>query len=130
MTQIYEVTVTREGRWWLVRIPELNAVTQARRIPEAEFMARDLIALTLDVPIEEIAVNVMIEHVGSVRVSQRVAEIAATRAEARNLDRQATASAARLAKALADQGVTVRDIGTMLGVTFQRAHQLVKTANA
>ncbi|TCN51768.1 hypothetical protein EV641_109159 [Rhodococcus sp. SMB37] len=41
----YRVNVTREGKWWMVAIPELDELTQARRIGEAEAMARDLIAL-------------------------------------------------------------------------------------
>lgn len=27
-----EATATRDGRWWLVRIPELDAVGQARTV--------------------------------------------------------------------------------------------------
>jgi len=40
MTTTYTATATREGRWWLVRVPEIDGVTQARSLAEAEVMAR------------------------------------------------------------------------------------------
>ncbi|HEX6498731.1 MAG TPA: hypothetical protein VF054_06820 [Micromonosporaceae bacterium] len=40
----YRIRAEREGRFWLLTVPELDVVTQARRLTEAEEMARDLIA--------------------------------------------------------------------------------------
>lgn len=54
----YEVEVTRDGRWWLVHIPKLDGLTQARFWGEIELMARDYIAVTTNTPIEDIVVNV------------------------------------------------------------------------
>jgi predicted phosphoribosyltransferase len=58
-------------------------------------------------------------------VSKQVAAIAERRERAVHEEREATADAQHLAKKLATQGVTVRDIGAAMGITFQRAHQLV-----
>ena len=47
----YEVTVSRDERWWMVAVPELGGVTQARRLDEVERMAREYIAVSTDVPL-------------------------------------------------------------------------------
>ncbi|MGW4482020.1 hypothetical protein [Rhodococcus triatomae] len=53
----YTVEVTREGEWWMVSIPELDGLTQARQLSEAELMAREYIAVTLGVPLGDVAVE-------------------------------------------------------------------------
>jgi len=55
---LYTATVGREGKWWMVHVPELNGLTQARRRSEAELMACEWIAVTLSVPIDDVAVDV------------------------------------------------------------------------
>jgi hypothetical protein len=122
----YTVTVTREGRWWMVHIPELDGLTQARRLGEAELMAREWIAVTLGVPLNDVSVEVTIERVGRVDVAKRLAAIRRERERATELEREAIQHTAALAKELAAEDVPVRDIGAALGVSFQRAHQLVK----
>ncbi|HWD82904.1 MAG TPA: hypothetical protein VG497_28580 [Kribbella sp.] len=54
----YEVTVRREGRWWMVAVPELDGLTQARRLDEVEQVAREYIAVSTDVPLSKVAVEV------------------------------------------------------------------------
>lgn len=126
--KLYRATVYREGRWWMVSIPQLDGLTQARRLSEAELMAREYIAVTLDVPIKDVAVDVHVESVGSVKdIETRLATIEAERQKAAELERQATADAAQLAKDLAAAQVPLRDVGSILGVSHQRAHQLVKS---
>lgn len=127
-TRHYEVTVTRDGRWWMVAIPELDGLTQARRLSEAGLMAREWIALTLGMPIDQVEVTVTVERVGDVDVARRLTTIRTQREQAAEMEQDAAAQAVSLAKALADQDVPVRDIGAVLGVSFQRAHQLIKAA--
>lgn len=57
--KIYTVNTYREGNWVMVEVPEIDGLTQARTEDEAPHMARDLIALTLDRPMEsfDVAVN-------------------------------------------------------------------------
>jgi predicted RNase H-like HicB family nuclease len=122
----YEANVTREGRWWMVHIPELDGLTQARRLTEAELMAREYIAVTLDLKVEDVAVDVTVTAVGSITgIEDRLKAIREERARAAELERQASAEAARLARELAAANVPLRDVGTILGVSHQRAHQLV-----
>lgn len=40
----YLVQVQREGRFWVITVPEIDHVTQARFPSEVEYMARHLIA--------------------------------------------------------------------------------------
>ena len=54
----YTVSVPREGRWWIVRVPEIDQVTQARRLSEVTKAARELIAVTLGVPMSTVGVRV------------------------------------------------------------------------
>jgi glycine/serine hydroxymethyltransferase len=68
----------------------------------------------------------MVSNVGQVHnVAATVASIRQAREEAAAREQSAVKQAATLAKELAAEGVALRDIGQVLGVTFQRAHQLV-----
>ena len=127
MTTRYSATVTREGKWWMVRIPEISGLTQARRLGEAQLMAQQYIAVTLDVPRESVAVDLTVEPVGSIDVSGRLAQIQDARQQAAVLERAAASGAIALAKDLAALSVPRRDIGAILGVSFQRADQLVRS---
>lgn len=122
----YDVTVTRDGKWWMVSIPAIDGLTQARRYSEAADMAREYIAATLDVPVDSIDVAVSVESVDDIAaIDARVDEILTARATAQELDRAATAKAAELAKSLSSRGVPLRDIGAILHLSYQRAGQLV-----
>ena len=38
----YDIQVTRDGRWWMVYVPEIDQLTQARHHGEIEPIARSL----------------------------------------------------------------------------------------
>lgn len=78
MSKNYDVTVTRDGRWWMVGVPAIDGLTQARRLSEA--------------------------------------------AEA-----CALADSQSLAQELAAANIPVRDIGALLGLSYQRVSQLVNS---
>lgn len=122
----YEVRVRRDGRFWLVEIPSLDGMTQARRLDEVDAMAREYIALVTDdeSPVE---LDVHVELPDDVRAL--VAHVAALREEAERMQRQATAEAVEAAVRLKDDGLTVREVGRALGVSHQRAQQLVTGAH-
>ena len=97
--------------------------TQARNLAEAELMAKDLTACCLDILLDsvEVTLNVDVPEPAKAAASQAVAlfeEAAMARHEAAAKSREA-------AEALREQGWTLRDIGKALGVSYQRAHQLV-----
>lgn len=123
----YRVDVTREGKWWMVAIPELDDLTQARRIGEAELMAREVIALRTGAALDDIEVDMHIDVDDISGAGARAEKIRAERREAERLEQQALTESKALARELADRNVPVRDIGELLGVTFQRASQLVNS---
>jgi hypothetical protein len=49
LRKTFAVNVTRDGKWWMVAIPEIDGLTQARNRREVDLMARDYIALALEV---------------------------------------------------------------------------------
>jgi hypothetical protein len=55
----YEIEVCRDGRWFMIRIPELDGLTQARWPGEVKSMARSYIAVRTDQPIDDIAVRIV-----------------------------------------------------------------------
>lgn len=65
----------------MMRIPEVAGVTQARRLGEAELMAREYLAVAPDVPPVSIAVTLTIERVGGVDVAARISSFGRDRLE-------------------------------------------------
>jgi len=123
----YHANLTRDGRFWNIRVPEVERSTQARNLNEAEAMARDLVAIMEDIPPDSFDIEVKITLPDDVR--RELQRSAALREQAA----QAQAEAARLARDVAvrlrdELGMSLRDIGKALGVTFQRAKQLLDEA--
>jgi hypothetical protein len=126
----YKIEITREGRWWMVRIPEIDGLTQARRLAEAPMMAREYIALDRGIPLREINVEV-----ASVRIEEPVFrellesanQIKHIRAQASELERESAERAREYAHWLVDRGVPVRDIAALLEISPQRVSQLANS---
>lgn len=128
MSKTYSVSVTRDGKWWMIAVPELDALTQARRLGDVATNARELIALETGVALDEVEIEQRIElEPGGEDVANRVAQINEERAKLIVEEARVKAAAVAFAKDLASAHVPVRDIGTLLGVTFQRASQLVNS---
>jgi predicted RNase H-like HicB family nuclease len=120
----YTVSAQRDGRWWFVRVPEVpGAITQARQLGQVEAMAREVVSLLLEVAPDsfDLDVHPVIPE-----------EVRAELARARDLQRTAVRSQSEAAVLVRDaarklraQGFTVADVGAVLGVSFQRASQLL-----
>lgn len=121
----YSARTYREGRWWVaeVQVAGTTQATQARRLADIASHARDLVATILDCEPEEVTVTLDLvlpeEVVADLDRSQRLREEAAT-AQA-----QAAEAVRSAAARLAAQGMSQRDIGAALGVSHQRANQLL-----
>lgn len=99
----------------------------ARTLSEVELMAREYIAATTDVVLDDVSVDVILEQIGAVSgIRERIDRINAERREASQLEEHARADAADLAQALVRENVPLRDVGTALNVSHQRAHQLIQ----
>ncbi|MFP3467121.1 hypothetical protein [Leifsonia sp. SIMBA_070] len=119
----FDAVASREGRWWLVRVPELHAVTQARSIREIAIMARDLVAALLDVEVEEVTVHVTYELPETVATTWAQAE--ALRAQADEAaERAAALRRAAVRTLLADEHMSQAEAGAVLGLSKQRVQQL------
>ncbi len=119
----YRVRATRDGRFWLLTVPDLEIVTQARRLTEADEMARDLIATWLDIDPGSFGIDLDVALPG---------ELAKRRERARRLrersDRLREQAADELRSVVRDAheaGLTVRELAVTLGVSHQRAQQIL-----
>lgn len=134
MDQVKTYTVLAErdeAGWWAVRIPELPGVlTQARRLDQVEAFAREAIDLAISVghaPKGKYAIDVDAHVPG---LDDDLAVVRAIRADAERAQAEAAERTRVIARRLADKGLTVRDIGAALGVSHQRAAQLVGKGSA
>ncbi len=121
----YQVRADRSGQWWSIEasVPRASVWTQARRIDQIEATVREAIALALDVTPDSFEINVHIEIPEDLRADVEIANVIATIAEIA----QDAATVARrvVALKLQKQGLTVRDIGQVLGLSAQRISQLI-----
>jgi hypothetical protein len=121
----YKVEITRDGRWWMVHIPEIDGLTQARRIGEAEQMAREFIALETSTPITEVMVTIAsITVPGLGDIQEPAADIRDLRDAARKAEAAFADATKRYAKRATRAGIPVRDIAELLDVSPQRVSQL------
>ena len=112
-----------EGGWWVVTVPELDGVfTQSRRLDRVEDLARDAISLWLEVP--PTSFNVELKATVP-KLDEQISRVDHLRREAERLREEATATSRELARELSVRGLTVRDIGQVLGISYQRAAQLL-----
>jgi hypothetical protein len=119
----YHADVSRDGKFWHIRVPEVSRSTQARHLREADAMTRDLIAIMEDVPPGSFDVELRIVLPEDVRAD--LEQSAALRSEAARAQAEAARLSRHAARLLRDQGLPLRDVGQALGVSFQRAKQLI-----
>jgi len=120
----YSATAERDGKFWLIHVPEVDRFTQARNLQEVEAMARDLILVMTGANPAEVDVLVELRVPESAR--RHLRESQEQRARAAEANRAAAVAHRAAARALAEAGLTVRDIGVVLAVSHQRAAQLLQ----
>lgn len=132
----YRVNVTRDGRWWMITVPELHGykgadgvinlseATQARRLSEVPGQARDFICTVTDKAPSEVGLDIAIK-VDGIDITARANKLRRDRELADRYAAAAQQEARELARDLAARGVTVRDVGEVLGMSHQRAQQLI-----
>ena len=120
----FNVQATRSGRWWAITIDEdPRAQTQARRLDQVEATARAVL-IDLDVvtgnDVVTFTLHTHAHELDSLQACALQAKIAANKAS-----ELASRTAREFARRAASDGLPVRDIGILLGVTHQRAQQLL-----
>lgn len=118
----YEASARRVGNSWAIDVAGVGP-TQARRLAEIGEMARDLVASMKGVDVQTIDVDIQIELPDTVR--HALDHAGQARAAEERARAEATSSYRAAARELRDSGLTVREIGILLGVSYQRVHQLV-----
>ncbi|NNG39805.1 HicB family toxin-antitoxin system [Flexivirga sp. ID2601S] len=121
----YEIHARHEDGWWMIDIPAIDGLTQARRLADVEAEAADYIMVDQDVPPSAVSVKVTSIVAGGHEFGGVLGDLVLVRAKAREAEAEAMSQARRVALELADSDVPVRDIGAAIGVSYQRAHQLV-----
>lgn len=128
MRHHYTVEVTRDGRWWMVRVPEIDQLTQARRIGEVEEMARSLIAISTGSRLRDITIDIVSVNVPAVGDIAAVAnDVRQLHTRARDFEAEAAAATIKYSRQMADAAIPVRDIAQLLGISPQRVSQLVNS---
>lgn len=122
----YRVVVTRQDGAWLADVPDLQgAHTFARNLPALDRYVREVIALAADL---EDAADVSLDweiHTGDDDVDKELGQLRAERDRLDARRKDVEAQTASYARALAARGFSVRDTGALLGVSPQRAQQLI-----
>ena len=125
--QTYTVRCERSEGWWAISVVDLpGAFGRARRLSQAKETACDVIAMMLGVPSDSF--DVELEPVISPVVNRSLKRALTARRLADEVQSTALEATRNAARALVDSGVTVRDAGEILGISFQRVSQLVLEA--
>jgi hypothetical protein len=111
-TTTFTALCERAGRWWTIRIPQLEGLTaQARSLDQVEIMVRQVVSRNLGIPPESIVIEIIPDAPAPVAQALR----------ARHAARQAVEVAAMATRAaleaLAAEGHTFHDAATMLGLS-------------
>lgn len=127
MKATYTALAERGDGWWAITVPELRGVfSQARRLGRVESMARDAIALFLDIPVDSFEVTV--REVIDPEADVLVAEAIQARADAIEHQRIAARKSREAVRTLDRLGLPQRDIGRMLHLSHQRVAQLLTSS--
>jgi len=117
-----------EDNWWVATVKGVAAQTQGRTIEQAQERIREALSVLLDVKPAELDLRHDIRLPSAARKALGTAAKASTRAqhEAVRAD-HATRNAAEV---LVKCGMSLRDAGTLLGVSRQRVHQILESTAA
>ena len=120
----YTAIVTKSEPGWSIFVPEVDRHTYAAHLREVEDMACDLVAVMTDQRVDDIRVSVQLpDDLAASIAAMRQARDAADRAETAARDAQRAA-----ATTLRNSGAPLRDIAAIIGVSYQRVHQILEAA--
>jgi DNA-directed RNA polymerase specialized sigma24 family protein len=121
----YHAQVTRDGKFWLIRIAEIGRSTQALRYRDVQTMAGELIEIMEGLGSQDYELNIRVHLPSSVQDHLARAEV--LRAEAGRKQSEAAAESRAAVRELLAEGLSQREAGEILGLSFQRVNQLVKS---
>jgi len=123
----YTAVCESSGRWWAIRVPEVDGVfSQARRLDRVEYMARDAIALMLEVPPNSF--RVMVRPELGQKLDEAVDRARKARSQADRAQRDAAEARTVATTKLLALGLSMREAGQILGLSHQRVAQIAAAA--
>lgn len=123
MTRTFTIEATYDDGWWVLVCDDPGAVSQCRRLDQVEDEMREALAYLAKIPEDEVRMNVV--PILPKEYMQEVNTIRATRQEEQLIHARSKEQTTRGVKHLAALGLRTRDIGSLLGITHQRASQLI-----
>lgn len=121
-----ELTVhaERSDGWWALSVPGVRGLhSQCKRLEQAEEVIKDAASLYFERDADDFAVTV-VPYIDGLDIDALRAQTDSMR-QALSAAEVAAAKANRAAvKALRDQGLSVRDVAALLGISPQRVSQL------
>ena len=122
----FTVTAQRGQRRWVLQCVEYpGALSEVARLSEADTAIREAIAYVAGLPADSFTVDVV--PVIDPRAREQLQTAAELRVEASHAQERASDAIVQAAHTLADSGLSMRDIGTILGLSHQRVHQLLSS---
>ncbi|MBC8007587.1 MAG: XRE family transcriptional regulator [Prolixibacteraceae bacterium] len=114
----------RTGNWWAIEVPEVPGLfTQVKRLGQVDAMVRDAAAALIGEPEDSFDVDIQPQ------IPETVAELIdhakQLTEEAGKVQRNASMETKKAATLLQQEGMTVRDIGVVMGVSYQRISQIL-----
>jgi predicted XRE-type DNA-binding protein len=121
----YHAEVTRDGKFWLVRVVEIGRSTQALRYRDVSIMAGELVEIMEGLGSEDYELEIRV-HLPSA-VQDHIARAEVLRVEAGRKQAEAAAESRAAVRELLAEGLSQREAGEVLGLSFQRVNQLVNS---
>lgn len=123
MMQKFTATAERDGQWWVVQCVEHpEALSQVKRLDRAEEAQREAIAFVTGIPEDEI--SVAIHPVVDDDVWDRLTAAREHRETADHFSGLASDEIRKVVRTLVDDGYSLRDVGAIAGISYQRVGQL------
>jgi predicted RNase H-like HicB family nuclease len=109
-----------ETGMWVGTCEQIDGfVTQARRLDQLRRNAREAASVALDINEDEITIVLAAVY------NDDVIAVRQARLQANNADKHASELTTTVARRLHDEGLPLRDIAELVGISFQRVHQLI-----
>lgn len=123
---MYTVTAERSGKWWVLQCVEVpGAISQVARLDQAD-QIKEAIAFVAGVP--EADVEITVKPVLPELARKHIERARRLRVQAVRANSESAEETRIAAKVLhEDLALTLRDVGVVMEVSYQRAHQLVKS---
>lgn len=123
MSRKVVVTAERSHQWWVLESAEAGVVSQCRRLDQAADEVREAIAYQLGVPEDDLDIEVVPTLPAEFQAEAQAARD--LRQAAQDANTAAAAHSRAAARILAEAGLPLRDVGAIMGVSHQRAAQLL-----